>query len=76
MKFRGLYYTIEIIQSLCFKVPGDDEFCTPENTCGEGNGDCDTDEDCELALVCGTDNCKNAKFEDWVDCCYKPGKYQ
>lgn len=47
--------------------------------CGEGEGDCDSDFDCKLGLVCGKDNCKNPKnitdgmgFDATDDCCYRP----
>jgi len=51
------------------------------NTCDEGEGDCDTDDDCKEGLKCGTNNCE---FDGWGiiphstgwdiydDCCYKP----
>ena len=36
---------------------GEDSCCTTENQCGENEGDCDNDADCNPGLVCGTDNC-------------------
>ena len=45
--------------------------CTPENPCGEGEGDCDGHRDCKQGLVCGRDNCR--KFGNYYhvedDCC-------
>ena len=31
---------------------GDDSCCSPDSQCGEGEGDCDTDNDCFDDLVC------------------------
>ena len=44
------------------------------NMCAEGEGDCDTDNDCAGALVCGTNNCANFRTLDGLwdaedDCC-------
>lgn len=38
-----------------------------------GEGDCDSDSDCEGSLVCGRDNCKNfwPRANKWADCCIK-----
>lgn len=53
----------------------------------EGDGDCDSDNDCGHGLYCGTDNCGDyrdlsgfpwASQNGWDktdDCCYKPAKY-
>ena len=48
---------------------GGDDCCTPSNKCGEDEGDCDSDNDCQGGLKCGTNNCQ---WGDWDDCCYKP----
>ena len=37
--------------------------------CGEGEGDCDKDDDCKSGLVCGTDNCVGDSFGSTSDCC-------
>ena len=37
--------------------------------CGEGDGDCDSDDECEGSLKCGKDNCP---WGDGDDCCYNP----
>ena len=41
------------------------EFCT-KIPCGNGEGDCDNDTQCEAALVCGQLNCPNSSI---TDCC-------
>jgi len=59
--------------------------CTPDNPCGEGEGDCDGPLEgekndghrgCKGDLVCGRNNCK--KFGSYYhhedDCCEKPSK--
>merc|ERR1711939_214497 len=51
---------------------GDDNCCTPENPCYDGEGDCDTDRDCVGDLRCGVDNCAGPSlgFDATDDCCY------
>merc|ERR1711915_674333 len=46
--------------------------CTSTNKCGKGGGDCDSDNDCEAGLKCGTNNCKsfNPSADPTNDCCY------
>ena len=48
--------------------------CTGEKKCGLGEGDCDTDDECQDELVCGSNNCK--KFGNYYhekdDCCERP----
>ena len=54
--------------------------CTSSNPCGEGEGDCDSDEDCMGNLKCGegsghNDNCDNTLgFSGDSDCCYDADK--
>ena len=48
--------------------------CTEDDPCDVGEGDCDTDSQCQSNLKCGKDNCKefdsNWPFD--FDCCYQP----
>ena len=61
---------------------GGNTCCTPNNKCGELEGDCDRDSDCDDGLMCGIDNCKRITgirdsvidWDDTDDCCVK-GKY-
>jgi len=57
--------------------------CTPEEPCGEGEGDCDGALDggvndgnagCKGSLVCGSNNCKKfgAYYHEKDDCCERP----
>ena len=48
--------------------PFDWNWCT-NNLCGEGEGDCDSDDHCEGDLVCGEDNCFG---DSKKDCCEQP----
>ena len=61
--------------------------CTPEQPCGEGEGDCDGPGDggindgnrgCRAGLVCGTNNCKKfgAYYHEKDDCCERPSRPQ
>jgi len=51
---------------------GGDSCCTSTNKCGVGEGDCDSDSDCQSGLVCGVDNCSGSGFDSTDDCCYRP----
>merc|ERR1712002_521775 len=48
--------------------------CTPQKKCAAGQGDCDSDSDCQNGLVCGLDNCRqtNSAAHENADCCRKP----
>ena len=57
--------------------------CTPEDPCGEGEGDCDGPGDgglndghdgCQGDLECGSNNCKQfgSFYHEKDDCCQKP----
>ena len=52
--------------------------CNLENQCGFGEGDCDSNYQCEGNLICGTDNCQAMypykNFDTYADCCYDPSK--
>ena len=54
-------------------LPGTGSCCQPDNTCGEGEGDCDKNEDCDGDLICGTNNCRkwNPAAPAAHDCCQK-----
>ena len=48
---------------------GDDEFCYC-NTCSENEGDCDSHDECQDGLFCGSNNCPaSLGFDSEIDCC-------
>ena len=47
-----------------------EECCDEDWRCGEGQGDCDDDDDCAPGLKCGKNNC-DSNFYRGADCCYK-----
>ena len=52
-------------------VVGDEDFCTTVIPCGVDEGDCDSHEECQENLICGSDNCLNLLgFDQETDCCY------
>ena len=57
----------------CNSTESNSECCTPDETCGVGEGDCDDNSDCVGNLICGNDNCqidfdRNWHNAEW-DCC-------
>ena len=56
----------------CYTVGlGGEDFCTTENPCGQDEGDCDSDDECQDSLVCGSHNCPDSlDFISDLDCCY------
>ena len=64
----------EYTDEIYLKCENEDDFCTPENPCGEDQGDCDTHDECQDGLVCGSNNCPvSLGFDSEVDCCTLPG---
>merc|ERR1712077_24965 len=55
------------------KCANEDDFCTSENPCGTDQGDCDTHDECQDGLFCGSNNCPDyLGFHSEFDCCYTP----
>ena len=55
------------------KCVNEDDFCTPENPCVIDKGDCDTHDECQDDLSCGSNNCPDyLGFHSEFDCCYVP----
>merc|ERR1712226_202464 len=47
-----------------------DGCCTKKEKCDLGQGDCDNNDQCDGALTCGKDNCKQGTtFSKYDDCC-------
>ena len=52
----------------------DNGCCATDEPCDEGDGDCDSDDQCSGSLICGHDNCP---WKDNDDCCMKkPGRWK
>ena len=47
----------DAIARKCMTCNGGNSCCTEDNKCDVGEGDCDSDEDCEGGLKCGSNNC-------------------
>ena len=55
------------------KCSNEDDFCTSQNPCGLDQGDCDTHDECQDDLSCGSNNCPDSLgFHSEFDCCYAP----
>jgi len=50
----------------------DNDCCTQDNPCEEGDGDCDGWWQCAGRLVCGNNNCGGPPFQPDDDCCTQP----
>jgi len=56
-------------EKVCLPGLNDWTCCTESSPCGLGNGDCDSDIDCQGILVCGDNNCADGDYR--MDCCQK-----
>ena len=55
-------------------IVGEDNFCSIQDPCRKYEGDCDSDDECQNDLFCGSNNC--AEFLDvasTIDCCEPKG---
>ena len=69
MKFN--YNTLSIVNCAAASN-GEIGFCNC-NTCSENEGDCNSHDECQVGLICGSNNCPSSVgFDSEVDCCYKP----
>lgn len=50
-------------------VVGDWDFCTKQNPCSAGQGDCDSDDECKPGLICMKDVGPQYGFDKGVDVC-------
>ena len=57
----------------CYQVTfGDEDFCTTDSPCYEQEGDCDSHDECQDGLDCGSNNCiASLGFDAEIDCCYQ-----
>ena len=55
----------------CYEaIIGDEDFCTSDDPCESGQGDCDSNDECQDGLFCGSKNCESAPL---MDCCRSEG---
>ena len=55
----------------CYEaIVWDEDFCTSNNPCASGEGDCDSNDECQDGLFCGSENCQGAPS---MDCCESDG---
>ena len=55
------------------KCTNEGDFCTSQNPCGTDQGDCDIHDECQMGLICGSNNCpESALYNSDTDCCYAP----
>ena len=55
------------------KCANENDFCISQNPCGTDQGDCDTHDECQYGLFCGSNNCPDSLgFHSEFDCCYAP----
>ena len=55
------------------KCANENDFCSSQNPCGTNQGDCDTHDECQDGLVCGSNNCPDSLgYHSEFDCCYHP----
>ena len=55
------------------KCVNEDDFCTSVNPCATDQGDCDTHDECQDGLSCGSNNCPDyLGYHSGFDCCYAP----
>ena len=68
--FQGFEFEIDC----CYQPTiGDEHFCTNGIPCGEDEGDCDSNTECQAGLTCGSNNCPDSLgFDIEIDCCYEP----
>ena len=64
---NGFYATNDVY----IKCANENDYCISENPCGTNQGDCDTHDECQDGLFCGSNNCpESLGFHSEFDCCY------
>jgi hypothetical protein len=59
----------------CIFIPGPDACIDPECLCGVGEGDCDSDDECELGLICVHDVGEKYGWPPSRDVCERPKNF-
>ena len=75
---KDILVDLSVIEEIPMYCRGGEHCCYigHANRCGEGEGDCNTDNDCDGSLVCGQNNCLKTRnagglYDDQDDCCEK-----
>ena len=75
-KAKVFYIDVDAIPNIPMYCRGGYGCCHKDytNRCGDGDGDCNVDEDCVGSLICGSNNCKNWRsltgmWDSDDDCC-------
>ena len=73
---KEIFVALSVLPELPMICRGGEHCCHRGHgsLCGDGEGDCNTDNDCDGALVCGNNNCllkrvANGLYDDQDDCC-------
>ena len=76
MKYRKSHFQLQYISVDCATAilnNGDIGFCYC-NTCAENEGHCDSHDECQDGLACGSNNCpESLGFSSDVNCCTGSG---
>ena len=71
LNYIDFEYSWTATDDIYLKCTTEDDFCTSENPCGPDQGDCDTNDECQFGLTCGTNNCPDSLgIDSDMDCCY------
>ena len=54
------------------RPPGDYDYCTDYGPCGAGQGDCDSNSECQAGLICVQDQGSSYGYDPIVDVCEAP----
>ena len=73
---KEIFVALSVLPELPMICRGGEHCCHRGHgsLCGDGEGDCNTDNDCDGALVCGSNNClltriADGLYDDQDDCC-------
>ena len=71
LHFSDFEYSWTATNDVYLKCESEDDFCTSENPCRPDEGDCDTNDECDFGLACGSNNCPAfLDVDNDMDCCY------
>ena len=62
-------YSFILTNDVYIKRSNEDDFCISENPCGTDQGDCDTHNECQDGLFCGSNNCLDYLLAGFISEC-------